>query len=200
MKGAIKRAPQQAKNMMKVCTREHQCKVLLVEDFQDNADLIFEKVKQFGDGGFELLHVPSLRQTLQTIERYREDVDLVLLDLKLEDCAGIETLDMTIDAARQVIPIVVLTNSDDDDLAIQAIQHGAQDYVLKSEVLAEQRSLCRIMRFSIERQKVRFHILKQNDALTRAEALIEAGGNSGALREIREVKQNLAKLAGKSGA
>jgi CheY-like chemotaxis protein len=61
------------------------------------------------------------------------DVDVVVLDLRLPDCEGIDTVRAVREIEREV-PIVVLTGSDDEKLAIACIDAGAQDYLPKTEV------------------------------------------------------------------
>src|SRR5829696_317548 len=58
--------------------------------------------------------------------------DAVLLDLNLPDSAGLDTISRTLDVAPG-IPVIVLTATAEFDLAVAAVQHGAQDYLVKSE-------------------------------------------------------------------
>jgi DNA-binding NarL/FixJ family response regulator len=60
-------------------------------------------------------------------------VDVVLLDLGLPDSTGLDTL-ISVVEATEFTPVVVLTGLDDRDIGIQAIQHGAHDYLVKDEV------------------------------------------------------------------
>ena len=56
--------------------------------------------------------------------------DIVLLDLGLPDAQGLGAVWRTRAAAPRV-PLVVLTGLDDESLAVQALQQGAQDYLIK---------------------------------------------------------------------
>jgi len=67
----------------------------------------------------------------------------ILLELNLSDSAGYETF-LRVREQAKGIPIIVLTSVEDDDLAAQAIQEGAQDYLLKS--LIEPRLLAQSVR------------------------------------------------------
>ncbi len=60
-------------------------------------------------------------------------IDAVLLDLQLPDSEGIVTFERTYAFAPDV-PIVVLTEMDDEEVAIATVQGGAQDYLVKGEV------------------------------------------------------------------
>jgi PAS domain S-box/diguanylate cyclase (GGDEF) domain len=57
----------------------------------------------------------------------------VLVDLSLPDSHGIETFDRLFRAAPK-IPMLVLSASQDEDIAKLAVQHGAQDYLLKGRL------------------------------------------------------------------
>ncbi|MGB2639164.1 MAG: diguanylate cyclase, partial [Candidatus Acidiferrum sp.] len=77
------------------------------------------------------------------------DVDIILLDLGLPDAQGLEALRRARAVAPRV-PLVVLTGLDDETLATQALQQGAQDYLIKGQI--ETRSLLRALRYAIERK------------------------------------------------
>ncbi len=77
-------------------------------------------------------------------------VDVILLDLTLPDSYGLDSLDSLI-AITANLPIVVLTNTNDDDLAVQAVRRGAQDYLVKRQI--NQDILVRSLRYAIERKQ-----------------------------------------------
>ncbi len=76
--------------------------------------------------------------------------DVILLDLTLPDSEGLASLPPLIKLAPS-LPIVVLTNHNDEELAIQAVRQGAQDYLVKRQVNGE--ILLRSLRYSIERKQ-----------------------------------------------
>ena len=75
-------------------------------------------------------------------------VDVILLDLNLPDSAGLETL-ATVDERIEETPIVVLTGVSDQLTGIEAIERGAQDYLVKDEVTSA--LLVRSIHHAIER-------------------------------------------------
>jgi diguanylate cyclase (GGDEF)-like protein/PAS domain S-box-containing protein len=96
------------------------------------------------------LDVEWVRRLADGLERLRnEGTDAVLLDLFLPDGQGIETLDILHSAAPH-LPILVVSDLNDEDLARQAIQRGAQDYLPISHI--EERCLPRALRNAIERK------------------------------------------------
>jgi signal transduction histidine kinase len=76
-------------------------------------------------------------------------VDIILLDLGLPDATGLEAVRRA-HAAAPNVPVVVLTGLDDESLAVQAMQQGAQDYLIKGQIDA--RGLSRALRYAIERK------------------------------------------------
>ena len=77
-------------------------------------------------------------------------MDLVLLDLGLPDSFGIDTVRGMHEAAPD-LPIVVLTALSDEEVAIEAVREGAQDYLDKSQLNG--RMLGRVIRYAFERTR-----------------------------------------------
>ena len=76
--------------------------------------------------------------------------DVVLLDLTLPDSSGIDTVQEAI-AANSNVPIVVLTGLSDEGIALQAIEKGAADYLVKGKFSDD--GLIRAIRYAIERKR-----------------------------------------------
>ena len=79
-----------------------------------------------------------------------DDIDLVLLDLRLPDSQGIDTVRRIVEAARDV-PIVVLTETDDEAIGRACVAAGAQDYLPKSELRAL--LLGRVIEYAVARSR-----------------------------------------------
>ncbi len=124
-------------------------KVLLVEDNPADADLLQETLADAGSGRFRLTHVARLGEALELLRK--EGFDVILLDLTLPDSEGLDTLVRTV-RQTQDVPIVVMTGSDDDELAIAAVKAGAQDYLVKGQVDAN--LLTRAVRYAVERRRL----------------------------------------------
>ncbi len=97
----------------------------------------------------ELAHVECLRDAETYLGEHA--VDLILLDLALPDAHGLEAI-RRVHAAAPRVPLVVLTGIDDEMLAAQALQEGAQDYLIKGQI--DTRSLLRAMRYAKERKRL----------------------------------------------
>ncbi len=127
---------------------DEKINILLIEDSPDDAFLIQEMLAQAGRE-FELARADRLSTGLA---RLAEDgVDVVLLDLGLPDSQGLKTF-VKVCAQAPDVPIVVLTGLDDEELAVEAVAQGAQDYLVKGQV--EGHLLARAIRYAIERKRM----------------------------------------------
>jgi signal transduction histidine kinase len=147
--------------------------ILLVEDNPGDARLIRETLRDAEGLHFDLAHAGRLAEAE---ERLRAGgVDVVLLDLSLPDAHGLETLTRTVAVAPQV-PIVVLTGLSDERVAVQAVQAGAQDYLMKGQL--EPATLARALRYAMERKRLeveRARLLEREQAArSAAEAAVRA--------------------------
>jgi diguanylate cyclase (GGDEF)-like protein/PAS domain S-box-containing protein len=124
-------------------------KVLLIEDNPGDARLLHEMFKEPGLHAIELTHVPCMVAAEKYLGEQR--IDIVLLDLGLPDAQGLEAVRRTRAAAPR-IPLVVLSGLDDESMAVQALQEGAQDYLIKGQI--EPRELLRALRYAIERNAI----------------------------------------------
>jgi PAS domain S-box-containing protein len=123
-------------------------RVLLVEDNATDKMLVEDELAHADDAAFFVMHVEHLSAALAQLETQLFDV--VLLDLSLPDSHGFETFVRLHDAATE-IPIVVLSGRADGQLAVQAVQAGAQDYLVKGRLGED--VLPRSIRYAIERQR-----------------------------------------------
>ncbi|MGE5655600.1 MAG: PAS domain S-box protein [Actinomycetota bacterium] len=122
-------------------------KILLVEDRPEEAELIEELLSQSSGGQqWTVRHADRLSVVQQRL--VQETFDVILLDLYLPDSQGFDTVAKVQEYSLNT-PIVVLTIRKDEELAIQLIQAGVQDYLLKTTINSE--SLWRSLHYAIER-------------------------------------------------
>ncbi|MGC9528110.1 MAG: ATP-binding protein [Limnospira sp.] len=139
--------------------------ILLIEDDLAAARLLQELLKCSALDSFQLVHVKRLREalkTLKTAELESQTYDVILLDLTLPDSSGLDSLTPLLYQAPS-LPIIVLTNTNDDKLAIEAVRQGAQDYLVKRMVNAE--VLVRSIRYAIERKQAFESLKEMNETL-----------------------------------
>ncbi len=88
-----------------------------------------------------------------------EDFELLLADMMLPDSLGVETVKALRSATRNRLPIIVLTGSENSELAMQCMQFGVQDVLHKRDFTQE--LLCRMIRFSIGRKQLEVRLQEQ---------------------------------------
>jgi C4-dicarboxylate-specific signal transduction histidine kinase len=127
---------------------QQSIQVLLVEDNAADAALLRVTLAESQTGQFNLTHVQRLDQGIDLLAR--ESFDVVLLDLGLPDSQGLQTLRRMRKHAL-ITPIVVMTARADDGTAMEALREGANDYLVKSEMLGS--STAKAIRYAIERKR-----------------------------------------------
>jgi serine phosphatase RsbU (regulator of sigma subunit)/DNA-binding NarL/FixJ family response regulator len=153
-------------------------RVMLIEDDRTYAWLVEEMLVDAFRG--DHLDVASFGSLGAATEEKRL-VDCALVDLSLPDATGLEVIESVLLAMPEV-PVVVLTGAEDEQLALQAVERGAQDYLVKRRVDPE--VLGRSVRYAIERKRAevqRGELLRARAARAEAEAL------SGMLSRLQEV-------------
>ena len=137
--------------------------VLLVEDNDVDAQLTQDLLTEWSIDEFKITRTKTLGEGLALLSRER--FDAVLLDLSLPDAFGLPTV-RQVHATSPTIPVVVLSGVSDQSLALQAVQQGAQDYLVKGQGHPE--LLARAVRYAIERKRTEEHLtyLAQYDHLT----------------------------------
>ena len=138
-------------------------KILLVEDNDIDARLTQDILAEWSVEKFDIIHVTRLSDAVTHLARAR--FDAVLLDLSLPDGYGLSTV-RQMQVANPTIAIIVLSGLDDHALALQAVQNGAQDYLVKGQGQSE--LLVRSIRYAIARKHAeeRLTYLAQYDQLT----------------------------------
>lgn len=124
-------------------------RILLIEDDREYALLVEEALREIPTVSFEVVHVDRLANALGRLQE--EIFGIVLLDLSLPDASGLDTFRAIASQAPET-PVVILTGIADERIALQAIQEGAQDYLVKAAVGSD--VLVRSIRYSIERHRL----------------------------------------------
>jgi PAS domain S-box-containing protein len=140
--------------------------VLLVEDNPLDIHLVRAMLAEASLNGsqlaFDVTSVEDLGQALDILTEKKFGV--ILLDLLLPDSRGLDTLSRVLDAAPEA-PIIVLSGLSDQDLALEAVKAGAQDFLVKGRL--DEYSLPRAIRYAIERKRAA-EALRESEARYRA--------------------------------
>ncbi len=170
--------------------------VLLIEDDPAYALLIREMLADAKIAQFDVECVDRLASGTQRLAQ--GGIDVVLLDLKLPDSHGLDTFR---EAQRQAptVPIIVLTGFEDETLALQSIQQGAQDYLVKGHI--DVRILDRSLRYAIERKRAEGLLRESEQRFRLIHDLAPIGITSvGADGRLLHVNSALQKMLGYSEA
>lgn len=128
----------------------HLRPILMIEDNPGDARLITEFLKEVpAPSSFNLHCAATLSEGLSLLAR--QAYDLVLLDLSLPDASGVDIV-ARLQKEYSSVPVVVLTGLSDEAMAIQAVQMGAQDYLVKGTL--DGIHLSRAIRHAIERKRI----------------------------------------------
>ena len=132
--------------------------ILLIEDSLADADLLHETLEETGANQFKLQHVESLREAFLALKQ--NSPDLILLDLSLPDGLGLDNV-RKVHAAAHKIPLVVLTGLNDQQVALEAVRQGAQDYLVKGQM--DGALLVRAMHYAVERKAMEQALFQEKE-------------------------------------
>jgi diguanylate cyclase (GGDEF)-like protein len=129
------------------CNGDITTKVLLMESSVGDAQLIRLLLKS--NPRFSLTTASRLMRGLTHLRR--EQFDLVLVDLALPDGGGLSAIS-EIQRTQAHVPIVALSDVDDEELALQSLRAGAQDWIVKAQL--DRSLLLRVIRYAQERHRL----------------------------------------------
>lgn len=138
-------------------------RLLLVEDSRADAHIVRIMLEGVESAPDVVSQVPTLAEARRLLRE--NQFDCILLDLTLPDADRLEGLEQ-VRLLAPTVPVVVLTGHDDEQLALEALHEGAQDYLIKGQV--DGNLLMRAIRYSVERQSADLELAYQSthDTLT----------------------------------
>jgi PAS domain S-box-containing protein len=150
-------------------------RILLVEDNPNDARLIRRHLTESDSAllpsSVEFHHAESLDAGITIAKDLA--VDLLLLDLGLPESEGTDTYERARELLPEV-PIVVLTNLDDDQAAVELLNQGAQDYLNKQSL--NERNLIRAVRYTVERWERKRELERNREFLKQTQEVAAIGG------------------------
>lgn len=138
-------------------------KILLVEDNSEDAEFLRVSLAQRNSVSVNITRASLISEAVKALDD--EHFDVVLLDLNLPDGRGAECVER-IQEADDLVPIVVLSGHGDEDFAVEILNRGVQDYLVKWE--GDGRVILRAIRYAIERKRaeIKLNYLARLDWLT----------------------------------
>lgn len=100
--------------------------VLIVDDSEMNRAILSEMLKD----EYCILEADSGRAALDMVDRYGDELSLVLLDIVMPGMNGFEVLgDLSRRSIIDNLPVIMISSEDSDDVVLRAYELGASDYV-----------------------------------------------------------------------
>lgn len=181
---------------------QKKIRALLIEDTTGDARLIQEAFKQGEEGFFEVEWVDRLGKAFQRLSR--GGIDVVLTDLHVPDGHGTDLV-RQLQERHPELPVVVLTGTyKDEAMALECIQAGAQDYLIKDDLfkgVSLHIFIRRVLRYAIERQRSAQSLAQAKKELEEKVAELELLNKSMLGREERilELKEENLRLRERLG-
>jgi signal transduction histidine kinase len=183
-------------------TNDARLRILLIEDNPGDARLIRDMLAQARGMACEPEWVDTLSAGIARLKE--QPFDVVLLDLGLPEGHGLDTLRRLLTEAPSASTVIVMSGLSDEDVAVEAVHSGAQDYLVKGHVDAA--LLTRSIRYAIERNQARDALRRAHEELECrvAQRTSELARNVAALEEterrLNESQQLLRELAARAEA
>jgi signal transduction histidine kinase len=136
-----------------------QLHVLLIEDNPADAKLTRRALEASENPTYRIDDVPSLGEA--AIRLGQTPYDAVLLDLGLPESVGVDAVAQFRALCPFPPPLIVLTAHDDQRVALEALDQGAQEYIIKSDIVCLSRSI----RHAIVRQQMMQELNTANEML-----------------------------------
>jgi putative two-component system response regulator len=136
--------------------------ILLIEDNPEFVLLVYEYLLKIRSVDVRINQCQRLSDALARLSEPGSIFELILLDLILPDSHGLETFTKVYQTVPK-LPIVILSGLGDEEMAVQAVRDGAQDYLVKGEISGN--LLCRVIRHSIERRRIEEELRRNRDEL-----------------------------------
>lgn len=127
--------------------------ILLIEDNDADAYTVRRALDKNFDRSCMVTEVDRMKAAEVVLLGGRERFDIILLDLGLPDTLGGRDTFERLDAVRNEVPVIILSNLDDHELAVRLVQIGASDFVRKAIMAAVPRALCDAIGFAVCRHK-----------------------------------------------
>jgi DNA-binding response OmpR family regulator len=143
---------------------EQPLNILLIEDNPGDAFLIKFYLEDSVLRNAHITHAEYLKSAIDLLSK--NAYDLIILDFNLPDSVGIETLQAILDVKKDAV-VIVLTGLQDEELGIQTVKMGAQDFLVKGQF--DGKVFTQSIRYAFERSQIRREIKKYADDLHRTE-------------------------------
>ncbi|MCX6353426.1 MAG: ATP-binding protein [Candidatus Aureabacteria bacterium] len=171
--------------------KQKEITILVVEDNPADLRLVAEMLKESARDCFRIVHADRLEHALHLLSQDR--VDAIVLDINLPDSHGLNGLER-ISEQEPHIPVIVLTGLSDEEIGIEAMQRGAENYLVKGMVDTD--LLVRSIRYAIERKLIKAALAASEEKFRNLfegsnDAIIVSGLTAGMLADCNKMVEAL---------
>ena len=148
-------------------------RILLIEDSETDRIFIRRMLEKALEHGCQVTATERLSEALNRIAAAEADgkpFDAALLDMTLPDSVGPSACEK-LRLASPELPVLVLTGIDDEAIALESLNQGAQDFLVKGHM--DPRLLARAIRYAIERKRGEVDLQKAHRRIQRQQHLAE---------------------------
>ncbi len=142
--------------------------LLIVEDEDTVAEFLQALLEENSD--YLIQRVDCMDDTLKHLRMNQPDV--ILLDLNLPDSMGQDTLQAVL-ATDTKAAIIIMTGTDDEDMAAKALQLGAQDYLIKGQ--STNMLIFKSIRYALERKQFHDQLHRSHSQMLQSEKMASIG-------------------------
>ena len=164
-------------------------KVLLIEDDEDDCILIRSLLSEVPSATYESTWIPGYTAALKELDS--GNYDICLLDYRLGSRNGLDILRKT-EGGSERPPIIVLTGHGDYRIDVEAMKHGAADYLVKGEITAD--VLERAIRYAMDRRKAQDALRESEKQLKHLSAQLLIVQENERRKVAGELHDNLSQL------
>ena len=125
-------------------------KVLLIEMNSRVYSNIIRMLDKSKNAKFEVINTYTFNDGLKILKTNK--FDIILLDLDLSNSEGLKSFKEILKRYISSVPIIILTSLADEEIGIESIKYGVQDYLVKGEFNGK--LLVRAVQYAIERKKM----------------------------------------------
>ena len=165
---------------------------LILDDDPEDIFLLRDMLSDAGAVEIAFDEARTLEEALRSVSSRTYDV--LLVDLNVPDSSGIDTF-LAVHQCAPEIPIIVLSGLSDEDLAVEAVRRGAQDYLVKGGV--DGGLVARAIQYSIERNRLLSELCelrRQQDAAYQA-SLVDVETQKALVEELAIAKKAATHMA-----
>lgn len=147
---------------------EQNLKILLVEDNPGDAFLVKFYLEESIFKEAQFIHAEYMKSALDILSKNK--IDVVLLDLNLPDSKGLETVEQILAQTTDSV-VIVLTGLADNELGVQTVKLGAQDFLVKGQF--DGKVLTSSIRYAFERAQLKKRVRELDERIIQYNAVQE---------------------------